>query len=204
MPRSRNSLPCGRAFALDLHNAESLGQSQPHGLGPASSVGPTDGVWKLGARRLALSDRRGDPLETAATPAVATAPILEQLHDLERFRRFALLVNNLAIAETVRLVAEAEAQEEAKREASPDATILEADQRTPSCLGRLSTSPSTSMANAISTAKAKRVADPGGPRGRPRCLLQLHGEFDVAASAIARRARRLHFPPHPRCNSGSH
>ena len=69
---------------------------------------------------------------TAATPAVATAPTPEQLHDFERFRRFALLVNNLAIAETVRLVAEAEAQEEAKREAGPDAAILEADQRTPS------------------------------------------------------------------------
>ena len=64
---------------------------------------------------------------TAATPAVATAPI-----DLERFRRFALLVNNLAIAETARLVAEVEAQEEAKREAGPDAAILEAEQRTPS------------------------------------------------------------------------
>ena len=84
---------------------------------------------------------------TAATPAAATAPI-----DLERFRRFALIVNNLTIAEAVRLVAEAEAQEEAKRESGPDAAILEADQRTPSCLGRLSTSPSTSMANGISTA----------------------------------------------------
>ena len=54
---------------------------------------------------------------TAATPAAATAPI-----DLERFRRFALLVNNSAIAETARLAAEAEAQEEAKRDAGLDAS----------------------------------------------------------------------------------
>ena len=29
----------------------------------------------------------------------------------------------------------------------------------------------------------------------------VHGEFDVAASAIA---RRLHFPPHPGCNGRRH
>ena len=86
----------------------------------------------------------------AATPAAATAPTPEQLHDLERFRRFALLVNEEAIAETARLVAEAEAQEKAKQALMQ--AILEADQRTPSCYGRLSTSPSTSMDSGISAA----------------------------------------------------
>ena len=95
--------------------------------------------------------RRGSAsVATAATPAVATAPIPDQLHDLERFRRFALLVNNSAIAEAARLVAEEEAQEEAKQALMQ--AILEAYQRTPSCYGRVSTSPSTSMGNGISAA----------------------------------------------------
>ena len=95
--------------------------------------------------------RRGSAsAATAATPAAATAPTPEQFLDLERFRRFALLVNNSAIAETARLVAEAEAQEKAKQALMQ--AILEADQRTPSCYGRLSTSPSTSMDSGISAA----------------------------------------------------
>ena len=98
-----------------------------------------------------LQQRRGSAsAATAATPAAATAPTPEQFLDLERFRRFALLVNDSAIAETARLVAEAEAQEKAKQALMQ--AILEADQRTPSCYGRLSTSPSTSMDSGISAA----------------------------------------------------
>ena len=55
-----------------------------------------------------------------------------------------------AIAETARLLAEAEAQEKAKQALMQ--AILGADQRTPSCYGRLSTSPSTSMDSGISAA----------------------------------------------------
>ena len=95
--------------------------------------------------------RRGSAsAATAATPAAATAPTPEEFLDLERFRRFALLVNEEAIAETARLVAEAEAQEKAKQALMQ--AILGSDQRTPSCYGRLSTSPSTSMGSGISAA----------------------------------------------------
>ena len=95
--------------------------------------------------------RRGSAsAATAATPAAATAPTPEQLLDLERLRRFALLVKDEAIAETARLAAEAEAQEKAKQALMQ--AILGADQRTPSCYGRLSTSPSTSMDSGISAA----------------------------------------------------
>jgi len=67
--------------------------------------------------------RRGSAsAATAATPAAATAPTPEEFPDLERFRRFAHLVKDSAIAETARLLAEAEAQDAREGEAGPDAS----------------------------------------------------------------------------------
>jgi len=125
-------------------------------LEPAARRRLTDAEIRWNAELIeaeGLQQRRGSAsAATPATPAAATAPTREQLLHLERLRRFALLVNNSAIAETARLAAEAEAkaQEEAKQ-AVKQAT-LEADQRTPSCYGRLSTSASTSMGSGISAA----------------------------------------------------